>query len=69
MAQLCGLFDDHLQDFVEVEPGTSDGCKRATERRKRGGVALLFSFDRTILSCGGEVRPAQAKVRILGRWR
>jgi hypothetical protein len=56
-AQLCGLFDNGLQDLVEVESETRDRCKRSTEGRKSGGFALLFCFDRTIPVAWGTFDP------------
>jgi hypothetical protein len=66
MAQLCGLFDNGLQDLVEVESGTHDRCERATEGCKSGGFALLFCFDRTILHASGTFDPLRPRS---GRWR
>ena len=69
MAQLCGLFDNGLQDLVEVESGTRDRCERATEGCKSGGFALLFCFDRTILQASGTFDPLRPGSGSRGRWR
>jgi hypothetical protein len=59
MAQLCGLFDNGLEDLVEVESGTRDRCERATEGCQSRGFALLFCFDRTILLASGPFDPVR----------